>query len=74
MIARYLDIAVELLTTTGVPSDRLPYTESFEEIYARFNEIAGVELSRHEVWWYLVGARKRGLGRATRRRRPLANT
>lgn len=68
-IARYLEFAALMLAELTVPLDRLPYTPEFEAVYSRFTEASGAVLSRHDVWWYLLSARKRGLGRASRRRR-----
>jgi hypothetical protein len=68
-IARYLELAAQTLVELPVPLDRLPYTPAFEIVYGRFTEVSGAALSRHDVWWYLLSARKRGLGRASRRRR-----
>jgi hypothetical protein len=68
-IARHLELAAQTLTELHVPLDRLPYTPEFEVVYGRFTEVCGAALSRHDVWWYLLSARKRGLGRASRRRR-----
>ncbi len=69
MIARYLGLAAQILAELHAPLDRLPYTPEFEIVYGRFTEASGATLSRHDVWWYLLSARKRGLGRALRRRR-----
>jgi hypothetical protein len=68
-IARYLELAAQTLAELHVPVDRLPYTPEFEIVYGRFTEACGAALSRHDVWWYLLSARKRGLGPASPRRR-----
>ncbi|MDR3638623.1 MAG: hypothetical protein P4L84_32760 [Isosphaeraceae bacterium] len=67
--ARHLAIAAELLRNAGVPSDRLPYTPEFEELYDRFCTAAGREVDRHTMWLTFVDARKRGLVGGLRRRR-----
>lgn len=72
-VARLLDIASQLLSQADVPVDRLPYTEAFEVIYRRFLEMYGRDISRHDVWWSFLDARKRGRGRASRRRRSSVN-
>lgn len=69
MIARQADVAADLLLDLPVPLDRLPYTPDFDRVHERFNQLVGKDLSRHEVWWCLLDARKRGRGRPTRRRR-----
>ncbi len=71
MVARYLEIATQLLAEIEVPLDRLPYTDDFEPIYERFQDLAGKSLDRHEVWWSLLSARKRGRGHARLRRRSM---
>jgi hypothetical protein len=68
-IARYLEIAAQIPAELPVPLDRLPYTPEFDMVYLRFTEISGTTLSQHDVWWFLLGARKRGLVRAMRRHR-----
>lgn len=68
-IARFIEFAAQILAELRVPLDRLPYTPEFEIVYGRFTEFFGATLSRHDVWWYLLSARKRGLGRASRRHR-----
>ncbi len=67
--ARNLDIAARLYPDLTVPLDRLPYTAAFDSIYERFCQLSGGQHTKHDVWWYFVDVRKRGLGRSTRRRR-----
>lgn len=66
-IARQLEIAARLAAASRLPLDRLPYSDDFEEIYARFVKETGRSCSRHECWWSLVDARKRGLVGSSRR-------
>ncbi len=68
-IAHYIEIAAGLLAESKYPLDRLPYTTNFDVLYQRFNQLSGKEHSKHEVWWYLLDARKRGRSRSARRRR-----
>lgn len=68
-IARLIEIAAQVLAEIEPPLDRWPYTDEFEVAYRRFNELSGREHSRHEVWHYLLSARKRGLGPSSQRRR-----
>ena len=72
--ARLIEVAEQLLLELPQPLDRLPFTAGFDDVYAKFLERSGSELSRHEVWWTLLHARKRGLGRGPsgRRHRPSA--
>ena len=66
--ARLVNLAASLAAEFPKPLDRLPYTEEFEAMYAKFVAMAGTSCSRHDCWWYLVDARKRGLVGASRRR------
>jgi hypothetical protein len=69
-ITRHLDIAAKLLKEPDVPpSDRLPYSPEFDTFQARFAQLIGRETTSREVWEAIVGARKRGLVGASRRRR-----
>jgi hypothetical protein len=69
-IARHLEIAAQPLKEQDVPpSDRLPYTPAMDIFRARFNQFIGRENTYLEVWEAIVGARKRGLVGASRRRR-----
>jgi len=68
-IARRIEIAKQLLTELPLTLDRLPYTPDFEAVYAKFLTRAGMALTRHEVWWALLHARKRGLGSSPCKRR-----
>lgn len=68
--ARLLEIATQVSLSLKVTVDRLPYTPEFDAAYAQFNELCGRTLPKDQVWWLLVDVRKRGLSRATRRRRP----
>lgn len=65
--AKQLDVATRLAAESTVPLDRLPYTEDFERIYERFRDLTGAACSRHQCWWALLGARKRGLVGPSRR-------
>jgi len=67
-IAREVEIAARLAREIAAPLDRLPYTPLFETIYARYVSEIGRDCSRHDCWWALADARKRGLVGATRRR------
>jgi hypothetical protein len=67
-IARQLDIAARPAAESRLPLDRLPYTAEFEELYARFVTETGRICSRHECWWSLADARKRGLVGSSLRR------
>jgi hypothetical protein len=65
--SRRIEIAEQLLTECRLTLDRLPYTSGFEEVYAKFVERFGMEISRHDVWWTLLHVRKRGLGPSGRK-------
>lgn len=67
--ARLVNLAAALAAQCPMPLDRLPYTEEFEAIYAEFVAAVGADYSRHDCWWYLPDARKRGLVGASRRAR-----
>lgn len=44
-----------------VPLDRLPYTHHFTVLKQEFIRLSGSQIPDHEIWLYLIGARKRGL-------------
>ena len=44
----------------GVPTDRLPYSPEFEELYHRVLTSTGAPLGRSDCWRLLAKARKRG--------------
>lgn len=71
--ARLLRIAADLAAESPVSLDRLPHNEPFEPMYAKFVAAVGAGYSRHDFWWYMVDARKRGLLRASRRVRAKKN-
>ena len=54
-------IAAEIAAETGVPLDRLPYTDDFDEVHTLFVDRLGRSCSKSETWLSLIGARKRGL-------------
>lgn len=66
--AQALEIAAKLVASSPKPLDRLPYTDDFEEVYRAFVVRLGRQCSRHDCWWYLLDARKRGLVGPTKRR------
>ncbi|APW63228.1 hypothetical protein BSF38_04792 [Paludisphaera borealis] len=66
--ARRLDVAARLAAESLLPLDRLPYTPAFDDLYARYVKEIGRDCSRHDCWWALVDARKRGLVGSSRRR------
>ncbi len=57
---RMLEIAVDVAKTLP-PIDRIPYTADFDRAKAELEARLGRTCSAPEVWWSLVGARKRGL-------------
>jgi hypothetical protein len=65
---KQLATAARLAAESGLPLDRLPYTDEFESLYERFVVLTGAACSRHQCWWALVDARKRGLVGSLRRR------
>jgi hypothetical protein len=66
-----LKLAATLVAKSILPLDRLPYTDEFEPLYQEFVRAIGHPRTRHEVWWCMVDARKRGLvGPMRRRPRP----
>lgn len=56
-----LNIATEIARQSPLPLDRLPYTEEFEALYTNFVSKVGRSCSKHECYWSLLDARKRGL-------------
>jgi hypothetical protein len=52
------DMLVELYGQTAKTLDDLPYTEDFEQLYAKFVERSGRALSRHDLWRALSNLRK----------------
>ncbi|MGO9917012.1 MAG: hypothetical protein ACLQIB_20215 [Isosphaeraceae bacterium] len=66
--AKQLHIAARLASEVRLPLDRLSYTDDFECVYERFVALTGAACSRHQCWWALVDARKRGLVGSSRRR------
>jgi hypothetical protein len=67
-IARHLDIAAEVVSTSSVPLDQTPYTDEFDRLYHEFITRTGVPYSKNEAWQYFLSARKRGWVRASHRR------
>lgn len=63
-------IASQILRELSTTLDRLPYTPEFDAASLRFKQLSGKEFPPNEVWWHLLNARKRGLGREASRRRP----
>ncbi len=45
----------------GVPTDNLPYSPEFEDLYKNVLTSTGVSLPRSDCWRLLARARKRGL-------------
>jgi hypothetical protein len=65
---RLLDIAVQIAAELKTSVDRLPYTEEFDEAFARFQVAAGETVSKHDCWWAMQHARKNGMLKANRRK------
>ncbi len=51
---------VRVYKAIGVPIDRLPYSDEFEEFQYRLRELSGYSLNDQELWKHLVGMRKGG--------------
>ncbi len=52
------DMLIELYGQIAQTLDDLPYTEEFEQLYAKFVERSGRDLSRHDLWRALSNLRK----------------
>ena len=61
---QHRDLAHRLLKESGIPRDRLPYTEPFLELHIKFVNAAdlapGDYPSYEEFWRLLCGAAKKG--------------
>jgi hypothetical protein len=64
------EVIAELMRSTELTRDALPYTDEFERLYAEFGHRASETITRHRFWRMLSNAAKRGGWKGKQRGEP----